>query len=42
MRAYMKRRYWEDKAFYWEKALREERKAMKKALRRRSIRREGG
>jgi hypothetical protein len=34
MRAYMKRRYLEDKVFAWEKALREERKLMRKALRR--------
>src|SRR5262245_60355072 len=34
MREYMRRRYWNDKAFAWEKALREERRKMKKAVHR--------
>jgi hypothetical protein len=34
MRRYMRRRYWQDKAFSWEKALREERAMLRKALKR--------
>jgi hypothetical protein len=34
MRSYMRRRRLEDKAFAWEKRLREERRLMKKALKR--------
>jgi hypothetical protein len=34
MREYMRRRYQTDKAFAWEKQLREERKAMRKAMHR--------
>jgi hypothetical protein len=34
MRGYMRDRYWQDKAFAWEKQLREERRLMRKALKR--------
>jgi hypothetical protein len=34
MREYMRRRYWQDKAFAWEKRLRQERAIMRKALKR--------